>query len=177
MKKTNIKKIEVPQDAMNSYEFAPLDYADAFRVKLPEDLSLSMTEMAYHVFGEMTSYPVYVQLLLKLRDLMVKPFGLYTASDTEEITDHSDWNGFFRIYQTSKNEIIIGGDDKHLDVRVSLLKTIQDDKPFLTVSTFVRLNNLLGKVYFTIIKPFHKIIVPSTIKKSMRNTINREGIQ
>jgi hypothetical protein len=165
-------KTGVPHEAMENYEFAPLDYSDAYRIRLEEGSSLSMTELAHNVFGEIASYPVYVRFLLRLRDLLVRPFGLYTMDDMAEITEPSDWIGFFRIYQISENEIIIGADDKHLDVRVSLLRTVHDDNPFLTVSTFVRLNNFLGKIYFAIIKPFHRIIVPATIKKSMRKYKN-----
>ncbi|MFC1532765.1 DUF2867 domain-containing protein [Thermodesulfobacteriota bacterium] len=165
MEKIIIEKIEVPHRAMATYEFTPLDYVDAFCVKLFDDLPLSMTELAHHLFGKIESYPAYVRFLLRLRDLLVKPFGLHTATDMEEMIDDVDWIGFFKIYQRSEDEIIIGADDKHLDVRVSLLRTVHDDKPFLTVSTFVRMNNFLGKVYFAVIKPFHKIIVPATIKK------------
>jgi len=89
--------------------------------------------------------------------------------DIEEIVDDGDWIGFFRVYQCSEDEIIIGADDRHLDVRVSFLRTINDKTTFLTVSTFVRLNNLLGKIYFAVIKHFHRIIVPDTIKKALGN--------
>ena len=167
MKKITVEKVDVPHEALANYDFEPLDYIDAFRVRLSEDLPLTMTELAQHVFGDVESYPAYVRFLLRLRDLLVKPFGLYTATDMEDITDRSDWIGLFRIYQVAENEIIIGVDDKHLDVRCSFLRLIHDDKPFLTISTFVRLNNFLGKTYFPIIKPFHKVIVPDTIKKAM----------
>ena len=167
MEKCKVEKVSVPLKAMAGYEFIPLDYTDAFRVRLVADSQLSIEELALHVFGEIESYPVYVRLLLKLRDFLVRPFGLKTAADMEKMTKAGDWIGFFRIYRCSEDEIIIGADDRHLDVRASLLRTIHNDRPSLTVSTLVRWNNLLGKIYFTVIKPFHLIIIPATIKRSM----------
>ena len=169
MENLTVENIDIPHEEMSNYEFAPLDYADAFRVKLLNHSELSMSELAHQVFGKSESYPVYVRFLLWLRDLLVKPFGLKTAGDIEKILDDGEWIGFFRVYQNSENEIIIGGDDRHLDVRVSLLRTMNDKTSFLTISTFVRLNNLLGKIYFAVIRHFHRIIVPDTIKKALGN--------
>lgn len=169
MENIRAEEVVVPIGAMSNYKFEPSDYADAFRVKLGKDSGLSMRELAHHVFGKIESYPVYVRFLLWLRDLLVKPFGLKTAGDMEKIMDDSEWIGFFRVYQNSENEIIIGADDRHLDVRVSLLKTMNDKTTFLTISTFVRLNNFLGKIYFAIIRHFHRIIVPDTIRKAIGN--------
>jgi hypothetical protein len=174
MEKNIVEETEVPHEAMNDYEFAPLDYADAFCVRLSEGSDLSMTELAYNIFGKVELYPVYVRFLLWLRDFLVKPLGLHTADELDEIEDKSEWLGFFRIYQCSENEIILGADDKHLDLRVSFLRTVSDNKTFLTVSTFVRLNNLLGKIYFGVIKYFHRIIVPDTMRNSIRN-MRRSG--
>jgi hypothetical protein len=167
MERLTVENVDIPSGAMKNYEFTPLDYADAFRIKLGKYSGLSMAELAHQVFGKIESYPLYVRFLLWLRDLLVKPFGLITAGDIEKILDDGQWVGFFRVYQNSENEIIIGADDKHLDVRVSLLKTMNDNTPFLTISTFVRLNNLLGKIYFAVIKHFHRIIVPDTIKRAL----------
>ena len=171
MEKQTVEKVDIPSGAMRNYEFRPLDYADAFRIKLGTDSDLSMTELAHQVFGKSESYPIYVRFLLWLRDLLVKPFGLLTAGDIEKTLDNDEWIGFFRVYQNSENEIIIGGDDRHLDVRVSLLRTMNDKTSFLTISTFVRLNNLLGKIYFAVIRHFHRIIVPDTIKKALGKQI------
>ena len=175
MKKIIVKNVDVPQEAMAHYEFKPLDYTDAFRVRLSAYLQLDMKELAYRIFGNIESYPGYVRFLLQLRDVLVRPLGLKTAADMEEITDQSEWIGFFRIYQRSENEIIIGADDKHLDVRVSCLRSFRDHQTFLTVSTFVRNNNLLGELYFAVIKPFHRIIVPSTMKRCILNMRESES--
>lgn len=173
-KKIIVEKVDVPHEALADYEFGPLNYVDAYRVKLSVGSKLSMSELAHQVLGKTESYPAYVRFLLRLRDFLVKPLGLYTAADMKKIEDRSDWIGFFRIYRRSEDEIIIGGDDKHLDVRVSLLRTVDNDKPFLTVSTFVRFNNLLGKFYFTVIKRFHRVIVPDTVKRALERLLKNE---
>lgn len=69
--------------------------------------------------------------------------------------------GMFNIYYISKDEIIAGENDKHLDFIVSLLR----HENALTVSTFVKYNNLFGKIYMFFIAPMHKIVVKNMIKK------------
>jgi len=58
MEKLTVEEVDVPNGAMSNYEFAPLDYADAFGVKLFKDSGLSISELAHHVFGKIESYPV-----------------------------------------------------------------------------------------------------------------------
>lgn len=110
---------------MDDYKFEPLDYMDAFRVRLPDDLKMEVKELTQNLFGRKESYPSYVRFLLSLRDWLVRPFGLKTASDMGKIQLEGDWIGFFQIFRSSQDEIIIGADDKHLDVRVSCLRTIR----------------------------------------------------
>ena len=38
----------------------------------------------------------------------------------------------------------------------------------LSVTTAVRLNDWLGRCYFCFIKPFHRMIVPAVVKRSLR---------
>ena len=37
----------------------------------------------------------------------------------------------------------------------------------LSVTTAVRLNDRLGRCYFCFIKPFHRMIVPAVVKRSL----------
>ncbi len=71
------------------------------------------------------------------------------------------------IYSIGKEEIIAGEDNVHLDFRVSVLK--EDDE--VTISTLVHYNNLFGKVYMTIVMPFHRLVV----KAMMRNVLKRDS--
>jgi hypothetical protein len=74
--------------------------------------------------------------------------------------------GLFQIQGISEKEIILGETDNHLVFKVSLLIIDNDE---LVVSTIVRLNNPLGKWYYAVVKPVHRIIVPMIIKRMVKN--------
>ena len=70
----------------------------------------------------------------------------------------------------SADEIVLGDNDRHLDLRVSLLveRGGRDGREkTLSVTTAVRLNDRLGRCYFCFIKPFHRMIVPAVVKRSL----------
>ena len=128
-----------------------------------------MSELARRLFGRRESFPVYVSALLHLRDIFVKPLNLKTASDIlsqREGEQQHDQRPFFELLQESDDEVVLGEDDRHLDFRVSLLRSSDDGRSFLTVSTFVRMHNPLGRIYFAAIRPFHRAVVASTMGKA-----------
>ena len=62
--------------------------------------------------------------------------------------------------------MILGENDKHLDFRVC----IQDNNEAqqnIKVTTLVQFHNTKGKLYFSVIKPFHKMIVKSMVKNAV----------
>ena len=76
---------------------------------------------------------------------------------------------FFKVYSKSDTEIILGEDDKHLDFRLSVLRT-PDLSPTLggqlTVSTVVHCHNLLGRIYILVIAPFHRRVVKASLRRA-----------
>lgn len=71
--------------------------------------------------------------------------------------------GLFTLYAKTENELILGDDDKLLNFRVSVFMqpaTKESSETIVTVSTLVKLNNWLGKVYFFFVKPLHRMFVP-----------------
>jgi hypothetical protein len=111
-------------------------------------------------------------------------FGLMTSNQLAEKEKHPDniklelgeQLGIFELLDKSENEIIVGGDDKHLNLRVSLLlepMTKVTAKIELIITSCVKFNNLFGKVYFIPVKPFHKIIVYRTLKNILRQLENK----
>lgn len=61
--------------------------------------------------------------------------------------------------------------DKHLDVKISVVKE-DNDSAFITNSTVIHVSNLLGKAYIRVVEPIHTIILPSTIKRAEFSEIN-----
>ena len=122
--------------------------------------------------------PRWVEGLFALRNRIVSVFGFKTpaARGKNAAGRGGKWEpgeraGIFEVFARSTNEIVLGDDDRHLDLRVSLLleRGGRDGREkTLSVTTAVRLNDWLGRCYFCFIKPFHRMIVPAVVKRSLR---------
>lgn len=89
--------------------------------------------------------------------------------------------GIFLIRHLSDTEVVMGQDDKHLDVQVSLTKlpmpmprTQQQQQqqqqqqgvpPTLVLSTVVHTHNTLGHAYMAVVSPFHRRIVRAMLQR------------
>ena len=156
-----ITKISVPFFDLNDAAMEPVDYADSYSVPLSHNHNYKIDELVLSIFDNV---PAWIGALFKLRNIIVKPFGLKT-SFKKTITNVPDNRiGKFRILVESDNKIILGENDKHLNFRaiIQIINKGEDEK--LVVSTLVHFNNLLGKLYFIPVKPFHKLIIPAIIK-------------
>lgn len=76
--------------------------------------------------------------------------------------------GIFRIRHLSDTEVVMGQDDKHLDVQVSICKqppSAPGTPPTVVLSTVVHIHNLLGHAYMAVITPFHRAIARGTAQR------------
>lgn len=110
--------------------------------------------------------PLVIRALLDVRNKIVGIFGLKTEApksfDAYKIKP-KDRLGFLEVEELTDLFAAVRGDDSHLNFRVELeIKNQQ-----LSCKTQVQFNNLLGKVYFYSIMPFHKIIVPMMLKSAL----------
>lgn len=99
-------------------------YVDSFSVKCKNSKHYSIDYLTASLFS---SIPVWVRMLLNLRDFLVKPFGLETgiipeqeALDTSLHYNIGDRAIFFPVIDRSECEIVMAEDDKHLYFRTSL---------------------------------------------------------
>lgn len=78
---------------------------------------------------------------------------------------------FFRIRSRSERELVLGEDDRHLDFRISVL--LQPGPPGtareLVATTVVNCHNLLGRLYLAAIRPFHHLVVRSSLRRAARD--------
>ena len=145
------------------------DYADAYSVTL-DAKGLTIDQVGKSFFS---SDPDWVAWLFALRNKIVAVFGLKTsgAGERKAVRQNSKYEvgdrvGLFKILDKTENELILGEDDKHLNFRVSLFLDKQNQE--LIVSTFVKIHNGLGRIYFLFVKPFHKLIVPTMLTGMVR---------
>ena len=138
-------------------KYLPSDYSDyvSKRIRPAEPLSPD------YIFEEMfCNFPKPVNWLFKLRNAIVKPFGLQGG-------------GGFRNLVSERNdeEIIICKNDKHLCFWVSIYCSLPEDGwQDASVTTVVKFNNFLGKIYFIGIWVFHKLLVKSLFRWTLVRT-------
>ena len=138
--------------------YSPSDYRDCVskRIKLPEPLTPD------DIFEEMfCNFPKPVAWLFKLRNAIVKPFGLQGGEGFRNL-----------ISERSEEEIILFKNDKHLCFWVDIFcSQPMDGWQEASVTTVVNYNNFLGRIYFIGIWAFHKLLVKSLFRKAIKSTI------
>lgn len=131
------------------------DYKDCYSDYLHHSQEMKPIDLMELVF---IRFPKMVLYLLKLRDMLVKPLGLQTGGSFTDM-----------IISRNEHEIILGAGDKHLNFYVSLLcLPSQEEKQKISLTTYVKYNNNLGKIYFFIIRIFHKFIVKALLKRAIK---------
>jgi hypothetical protein len=129
-----------------SRELGEYSYWDSFEAPLgrPE---LRMQEIYAGIFAHRADVRGglrWIKWLLIVRGKIVAVFGLKGAS------------ALFTVFAQDENEIVAGGDDKHLDFRVSVLRLNEGGTDKVVLTTVVRTHNLFGKAYLFLILPFHR---------------------
>jgi hypothetical protein len=130
-----------------------------------------IVDIFFAVFGHS---PLWVKVLLIVRNAIARLAGLEAPTVAEIIKPdiRNDYSvgekiGPWPIFFIGGNEIIAGRDNKHLDFRVSVLKTADGETMSVVVSTICTVHNLFGKIYLFVITPFHR----SGVRSLMRNAV------
>ncbi|BCT93145.1 hypothetical protein LYSHEL_21680 [Lysobacter helvus] len=166
-----ISPVDIPTESQIRGFYKSVDLADAYAITLPDHASRNPEVLARLLFAQP---PPSMQWLLRLRDVLVRPFGIKTATHLQaSSTSKPDQRiGVFRIYYSRSSEIILGEDDKHLDFRLSVLCRPVDgpaeDAHQVVVSTVVTCHNTLGHSYIALIAPFHRIVVRASMRRAAR---------
>lgn len=106
--------------------------------------------------------PGWISALMKLRNIMVTPFGLKRPTHRKALT--KDSIGPFPLISETPQRLVAGFDDRHLDFRIVVDVSGGVPGQQVSATTLVKTNNLLGRIYLTIIMPFHRLIVPAMLR-------------
>lgn len=153
------KALEVIPDLPNA-ALANANWADAFEVNTRSDFA-DMKALAQASVGSM---PTWSRELLRLRNFLMRPFGL-KPDGKSDVQRNDGIIDIFPILSETEREIVLGLDDRHLDFRIVLERrsTVPNERVRLT--TLVRHHNMLGQCYLTAITPFHKAVVRSVLRQ------------
>ena len=121
-----------------------------------------MREIAQATVGSM---PRWSSWLLKIRNTVVRPFGLKPDGmiDAPESNDRID---ICPILDERADRIVLGLDDAHLNFRIVIEHNSQETGNQIRVTTLVQRHNLFGRMYIAVIKPFHKAIATASIRQA-----------
>jgi hypothetical protein len=103
--------------------------------------------------------PAWISGLMALRNRVVSLFGLKTV----ELVAGASAGGF-PVLSSSRERTVLGFDDRHLDFRIVVDLEEQECRQLVSVTTLVRRKNLFGRLYLLAIGPFHRRIVPATMR-------------
>ena len=152
---SDVRKVEPRTDTRPALSGA--QFSDAFSITVDENLD------ARHAAERMMAGKSWwIDALLVVRNIIVAPFGL---KDGKHKDASLDVIGIFPIVSETPERLVAGFDDKHLDFRVVVDVAGATPGRSVTATTLVMTHNLLGRVYLTIIMPFHKIVVRTMLRR------------
>ncbi|WP_332741183.1 DUF2867 domain-containing protein [Hydrogenophaga sp.] len=162
--------VSLPSESAIAKAYASVNLADAYSIELPAGTSTNPELLARFIFAHQAPW---ISGLMAVRDAVVAGFGLKTAKHLASLEAESGTGrlGIFKIYSTSPTEVVLGEDDKHLDFRLSVLcsgPSSPGAKHHLILSTVVHCNNRLGRLYISLIAPFHRLVVQSSLLSAAR---------
>lgn len=164
-----IVAVALPSPSLVERALAPCHYFDAFALRTSPATFGGVDNLA----RASAELPRWVEQLMALRNRVVRVFGLKTEPDrppsaASDVILPGGTVGIFPVLARTEDEILMGLDDKHLDFRFSLKLLTEPDGECAIATTTVRFKNVWGRLYFTFVKPFHKLIIPAMLRGAMK---------
>lgn len=165
-----VTRCDMPRSCTFSGDRDTYYYWDCFETSLGRP-DLSAQEIYLEIFSH---FPQWAKSLLLLRNKIVSTFGIRGPTSAEldglkvkQSYVAGDKIALFTLFSQSVDELVAGGDDKHLAFKVSVLKVAEPEATKVVLTTIVSPHNLFGRVYLFLILPFHKF----GVKTLMRNAV------
>ena len=156
-----IDLISTPVAAIVASGLTHIDFADCYSGQ-SDRTYIDAEQAARAVFS---NPPQIAQSLMTLRNRIMSRFGIKAGTD---FRDHGLGKvEVFPIVSSSGTEIVLGGNDRHLDFRIwiSIRPGVKGSE--VSMSTLVKINNTLGRVYLFAIMPFHKMLSRMLLQRAL----------
>lgn len=153
--KADVRAVDTPAELLAAAGLPRVDFTDTFAVRLPRGSSRDVDD--WHRALVVTSTPAWVNVLFAVRNRLAERLGLETAGRSGDVSP-------FTLIERRRDTLVFGADDKHLDFR-GVLHVVGDD---LQLTTVVQEHNATGRAYFSVVKPFHRRIVPALLRRAVR---------
>lgn len=154
--KIKVDRIPLQIDKLEAIDLGHVDHIDAIECVYEPQVQLDAREVARAFVGYR---PNWFVALMRLRNILVRPFGLRTGSATSSSISKEVVAGgrlsFFTIESASSNKVDLVAEDTHLDSHL----IIDTKSNRVLVITAVHYRNALGRIYMSCIMPFHVMVV------------------
>jgi hypothetical protein len=170
-----IKEIRNQYPLWATDNFGEIHFADLLEAKFSNNPLYTVDYLSRRCF----SYkPFVMNVLLRLRNILVSPFGLKTSFG-EDLAERLYFEKgsvlvYFHVLQRSDEVIVLEEKDKHLNFRIiaQAKQDVSGEYILYQMSTLVHINNLLGKLYFALIRPFHNYLLKISFQH-LQNTLDK----
>jgi Protein of unknown function (DUF2867) len=167
--KTSVKAAKTPACSVLHGDLTQAYFHDCYQMAL---VNSDQTPLSLYLRA-ISMTPAWVNTLMRLRNRVVSLFGLKNLGLLSDIDPNRAPNsyavgeriGIFTLLYQSESEVVLGDFDKHLRARISVCKTVADGQACVALTTFVQVNNTLGKIYLLFVVPVHKLIVPAMLSR------------
>jgi hypothetical protein len=165
-----VYETDVPKESELQTLLATADFRDAYQAGLTQ-ANLTPTEIFLRAAR---ATPPWVSRLMAIRNRVVGLLGLKDVGHLDAVTRKpaelygvGDRVGIFDIVGKTENELLLGIDDRHLDVRVSVFKRGGDSPQSYVVSTVVKVHNRLGQLYMIPVGRIHPLVVKALMRRAI----------
>jgi len=177
----NIIEVELNEGYLISKQSKEVDYSDVFQMKTKSLDEIPEPKDCMIAFFK--SFPPFFIKLILFRERIAKIFGIKTATKTTKEEREKILNEFegkigdsitiFKVINKENIELLTGQTDKHLDFKLSFISYEKDNHAIIELATAVNIHNLLGKMYFFFVRPFHRFYMKRILKRMEKVLINK----
>ena len=160
--------VPVPSDSALAPLYGGADLLDALAIHLPAGASDDLEVLARVAFERQAEW---IRALTWVRDAVMATVGVKSSRAIAAAAAAQGLQviGYLPLLSKSAAELVMGGDDRHLDFRVAvLLRTGAAGGRELVVVTVVHCHNRLGRTYLAVIAPFHRTILRANLERAVR---------
>ena len=161
------RAVPVPSDSVLAPLYVGADLLDAFAIQLPAGASDDLEVLARVAFEQQA---VWIRGLTQVRDTVMATVGVKTsrAIGAAAASRGLQVIGYLPLLSKSAGELVMGGDDRHLDFRAAVLRRTGALGGWeMVVVTVVHCHNRLGRTYLAVIAPFHRTILRANLERAV----------
>jgi hypothetical protein len=165
---TKAYAVHAPYDSVLAPLYVGADLLDAFAIRLPAGASNDLEVLTRIALERQAGW---IRALTSVRDTVMATVGVKSSRAIGVAAEARGLKviGYLPVLSKNAGELVMGGDDRHLDFRVGVRqrRSVPGGRE-LVVATVVHCHNPLGRMYLAAIAPFHRAILRANLERAVR---------